>query len=65
MRLKTFRQKFTDLTDELSVLVQVALTIRSQTQLPDAPVELLRSLKGVLQTADTNRRTRLQKMYIA
>lgn len=39
----------TNLADELSELVQVALSIRSDAQLPDASVELLRSLKRILQ----------------
>ena len=39
----------TNLADELSELVQVALSIRSDAQLPDAAVELLRSLKRILQ----------------
>lgn len=40
---------FTNLADELSELVQVALSIRSNAQLPDATVKLLRSLKWILQ----------------
>ncbi len=58
---KNLLTKFTDLTDELSELIQVALTIRSKTQLPDATVELLCSLEGVLHTAENDRRSRLQK----
>lgn len=36
------------MTDELSELVQVALAIRGDAQLPDAAVKLLRSLKWIL-----------------
>lgn len=39
----------TNLADELSELVQVALPIRSDAQLSDAAVKLLRSLKWILQ----------------
>lgn len=39
----------TNLADELSELVQVALSIRSDAQLPDAAVKLLRSFKWILQ----------------
>ena len=39
----------TNLADKLSELVQVALSIRSDAQLPDATVKLLRSLKWILQ----------------
>lgn len=39
----------TDLADELSELVQVALSIRSDAQLPDAAVKLFCSLKWILQ----------------
>lgn len=42
------RLSLTDLTDELPELVQVALPVRSEAQLPDAAVKLLRSLKRVL-----------------
>ena len=38
----------TYLADELSELVQVALAIGSDAQLPDAAVELLSSIKRVL-----------------
>lgn len=38
----------TDMADELSELVQVALSIRSDAQLPDATVKLLCSLKWIL-----------------
>lgn len=36
------------MADKLSELVQVALAIGSDAQLPDAPVKLLRSLKRIL-----------------
>lgn len=39
----------TDLADELSELIQVALSIRSEAQLSDASVELFCALKRVLQ----------------
>lgn len=39
----------TNLADELSELVQVALSIRSDAQLPDATVKLLSSFKWILQ----------------
>lgn len=39
----------TNLADELSELVQVALSVRSDAQLPDATVKLLCSLKWILQ----------------
>lgn len=39
----------TNLADELSELVQVALSIRSDAQFPDAAVKLLRSFKWILQ----------------
>lgn len=38
----------TNLADELSELVQVALSIRGDAQLPDAAVELLCSFKWIL-----------------
>lgn len=42
----------TDLADELSELIQVALPVRGEAQLPDAPVKLLRSLKRVLRPGE-------------
>ena len=49
MSMITHQEEFlTDLTDELSELVQVALAIRSDAKFPDATVELLSSLKGIL-----------------
>lgn len=39
----------TNLADELSELVQVAMPVRSDAQLPDPTVKLLRSLKWILQ----------------
>lgn len=38
----------TNLADELSELVQVALSIRSDAQFPDAAVKLVRSFKWIL-----------------
>lgn len=43
------------MTDELSELVQVALPIRSDAQLPDATVKLLCSLKWILLKTKQNR----------
>lgn len=43
----------TDLADELSELVQIALPIRSEAELSDAAVKLLCTLKWILQHTHT------------